>query len=124
MRTRVIVVLLGIALGACQSASMEATFELRDGSISGPSNLLSDVSSFNATNTGELPHTLVVTSNDGTVIAATDLVQPGETMELAVDLHPGMFQVSCRIVAQNDEGQLLDHYELGMRHTVDITATG
>ena len=65
--------------------------------------------------------TLEVTTNEGEVIAATDLIQPGHTTTLAVDLQPGTYQVSCRIVAENDEGQLIDHYELGMRHTVNVT---
>lgn len=114
------VLLLVLALSACQTGSAETVFELRDGSIEGPSNLTSDVTSLTATNTGERPHTLVVTANDGTVIAATDLVQPGETVDLNVELYPGMFQVSCRIVAQTDDGTIVDHYELGMRKTVDV----
>ena len=117
-----IAAILGLvtAISACQPAADEAVFELADGSISGPSRVVSDLNSFMATNTGMLAHTMVVTANDGRVLAATYLIQPGETAAIEVDLDPGMFQVSCRIVAQGDDGDLMDHYELGMRLSLDV----
>ncbi|MDX1469464.1 MAG: hypothetical protein R3258_08980 [Acidimicrobiia bacterium] len=119
---RRVATILGLValISACQPATDEALFELADGSISGPSRVVSDVNTFTASNTGNLAHTMVVTANDGRVIAATDLIQPGETAALEVDLDPGMFQVSCRIVAQGDDGELMDHYELGMRLSLDV----
>lgn len=124
MRRIAALLILGGALTSCTTAVTDAHFELLDGSIVGPQRLLSDTAMFTATNAGELPHTLVVTTNDGTVVAATDVVQPGETVDLAVSLSPGTFQVSCRIVAQGEDGELMDHYELGMRQTVIVSATG
>lgn len=123
MRRLATLTALAIAISACQSAGDGAVFDLRDGSISGPSRVTGDVTEFTASNTGTFPHTMVVTANDGRVIAATDLIQPGETVALEVDLYPGMFQVSCRIVAQGDDGELIDHYELGMRQSVDVVGS-
>ncbi len=122
MRKRAALLALGIAVAGCTAPATDAAFVLYDGSIEGPSHLTSDLSVFTAINSGERPHTLVVTTNDGSVVAASDLIQPGETARLAVELRPGVFQVSCRIVVENDDGELIDHYELGMRHTVNVTA--
>lgn len=72
------------------------------------------------TNTGEFGHTLVVTTQMGEVIAATDVVPGGESAELAVDLAPGTYEFTCRIVSQLDDGTLLDHYQAGMHTTVTV----
>lgn len=73
------------------------------------------------TNTGRFAHTLVVTTDSGRVITATDLIQSGESVDLVVDLAPGTYQFTCRIVAQMDDGSLLDHYEAGMNTMVTVT---
>ena len=39
---------------------------------------------------------------------------------MSVDLPVWMFQITCRIVAQTEEGRLIDHYEAGMNQLVDI----
>jgi uncharacterized cupredoxin-like copper-binding protein len=54
------------------------------------------------------------------VIAATDLVVPGAEATLEVDLQPGTYVFSCRIVSQDDEGNLIDHFESGMHRTVTV----
>jgi hypothetical protein len=37
-----------------------------------------------------------------------------------VSLNSGTYVFSCRIVSQDDEGNLIDHYELGMNRTVTV----
>ena len=65
-------------------------------------------------NQGEIPHTLVVATNDGTVLAASDAVQPQARQTLTVRLQPGTYQLTCRIVFRGDDGLLVDHYQEGM----------
>lgn len=72
------------------------------------------------TNTGRFPHTLVVTTDSGHVVTATDLIASGESIDLVVDLEPGTYHFTCRIVAQLDDGSLLDHYEAGMSTSVTV----
>jgi len=70
-------------------------------------------------NVGELPHTLVVSHASGEVVVASDIVQPGESSAFTVTLDPGEYEFTCRIVAEFD-GQLVDHYELGMVISVTV----
>jgi hypothetical protein len=73
-----------------------------------------DAVSLAVENAGEFAHTLVVTRRDGSAVAATATVPPGSTAELVLDLEPGKYQVSCRIVVQLADGTIIDHYEQGM----------
>jgi small subunit ribosomal protein S19 len=61
-----------------------------------------------------------VTDSSGGVVAATPLVQPGETAALEVDLAPGRYSFTCRIVAEDPDGNIVDHYEAGMNTLVDV----
>ena len=65
-------------------------------------------------NDGQIPHTLVVASNDGTVLAASEAVQPEARGTLTLRLEPGTYQLTCRIVFRGDDGLLVDHYQEGM----------
>jgi hypothetical protein len=65
-------------------------------------------------NGGEFPHTLVISTREGSVVTATGLIQPGETTRLSVDLPAGSYLFTCRIVTQLDSGELIDHYQEGM----------
>ena len=65
-------------------------------------------------NGGEFAHTMVVTGEDGRAIGATGTIAPGAAADLILDLAPGTYQVSCRIVVQLPDGRILDHYEAGM----------
>ena len=71
-------------------------------------------------NVGELDHTLVVTKADGSPIAATGSVPAGEFATLTVDLAPGTYTFSCRIVVQLPDGTVMDHYQLGMVSTITV----
>jgi hypothetical protein len=54
------------------------------------------------------------------VVAATDLVAPDENARLEVDLAAGVYSFTCRIVAQDSEGALIDHFESGMHASVRV----
>lgn len=72
-------------------------------------------------NVGERTHTLVVTTEDGEVVTSTGLIDSGATDRLNVDLAPGSYQLTCRIVVEGQDGQIFDHFEQGMRETVTVT---
>jgi uncharacterized cupredoxin-like copper-binding protein len=61
-----------------------------------------------------------VTDNEGNVLAATDVVAPGTDATLSVDLQPGAYQVSCRLVGQDGDGNIIDHYENGMFSQLEV----
>jgi hypothetical protein len=111
-----------LLLAACATpAASQADYMLSEGLIDGPDALTrAGAASIHAVNTGEYPHTLVVTDDEGAVIGATGLVEPGAEATLEVGLESGIYVFSCRIVAQDDEGNLIDHYESGMHRTVTV----
>lgn len=73
-------------------------------------------------NYGQYPHTLVVSTVDGAVVAATDLIMAGEERELTIDLAPGEYMFTCRIVNSDGEGGVIDHYQEGMSATVEVVS--
>jgi hypothetical protein len=99
-------------------------FVLSEWAIEGPSRMVAaDAMALNIENQGEFRHTMLVTSETGEVVGATGVVDPGDMVTLAVDLGAGTYSFSCRIVTEDDEGNLSDHYERGMFHTV-VVASG
>ena len=75
-------------------------------------------------NAGEFSHTLVVARADGSAVAATETIAPGSAVELPLDLEPGGYQVSCRIVVQLPDGTIIDHYEQGMLASMTVANPG
>jgi hypothetical protein len=73
-------------------------------------------------NYGEFSHTLVISDASGTVIGATDLIGSGATTVLTVDLLPGSYTFTCRIVKGLDDGTFVDHYQQGMTASVNVAA--
>lgn len=71
-------------------------------------------------NEGEYPHTLVISDAAGHVLFASDVLAPGATMPVGVDLAPGKYTFTCRIVGQDDQGHVVDHYERGMSLDVEV----
>ena len=119
--SRTLVACLLLALAACSgSTASEAGFDLDEWHVAGPGEMAAGTSSVDVSNSGSLPHTLVVTDASGQVVAATDLVGPGDTTELVLDLDPGTYSFTCRIVAQNSDGEIVDHFEAGMNTTVSV----
>jgi hypothetical protein len=96
-------------------------FVLSEWAIEGPSRMVAaDAMALTIENQGEFRHTLLVTSETGEVVGATGVVDSGDVVSLAVDLDAGTYSFSCRIVTEDDEGNLSDHYERGMFHTVVV----
>ncbi len=120
MLRRVLVVMLSVALCACAGSTVEGGFELSEFSIVGPGLLDAGDNTISIANIGLYAHTLVVTDSSGGVVAATPLVQPGETISLEVDLAPGRYSFTCRIVAEAPDGNIVDHYEAGMNTLLDV----
>lgn len=71
-------------------------------------------------NAGEFGHTLVITDEAGSVVAATELIQSGDSLSMPVELDAGRYELTCRIVFETESGDLVDHYERGMRSTVIV----
>lgn len=122
MRRRASLLLTAVVLAACAGdAQTTSGYTLREGAIDGPTRLTAaEATTIDVSNTGEYSHTLVVTDMEGAVMAATGLVGSGEQTALDVDLEPGTYVFSCRIVAEDDEGNLIDHYVQGMHRTVTV----
>ena len=58
---------------------------------------------FEVTNTGDMPHDFVV-EQDGSDVAGTDVLQPGESTTLEVDLEPGDYVFYCSVGAHRAAG--------------------
>lgn len=74
----------------------------------------------NVENEGEYGHTLVITDDGGHVLHAGGVIPPGETAQVSIHLAPGKYSFTCRIVAQDDQGNVIDHYEQGMSAEVVV----
>ena len=71
-------------------------------------------------NQGEFGHTLVIADKTGAVVDATGVIPAGESSVFSVNLEPGTYEFSCRIVVQTGDGTLVDHYHEGMTTTVEV----
>lgn len=120
MRRHLLFLVLLLA-GCSAGSSASSHYELGEFFVSGPSLLSEETGTITMENAGEFPHTLVVTGDNGVVIAASDLVMPGQTSTLDLALDPGIYQFTCRIVGQGPDGELVDHYERGMHTTVTVS---
>lgn len=119
--TLALVVLLVVLPTACDRASNAAAgYDLAEFTISGPTSMSADLDQIEVENYGEFAHTMVITDSNGRVAAASGLIQPGETVHLDIDLSAGTYSFTCRIVAQDGEGNLIDHYEAGMNTLVTV----
>lgn len=119
-------VLFGFVLVACATASAEPVkadhvaldeFTIETGGEAwqaGPIRLSVD-------NVGERDHTLIVSREDGEVVAATDIVEPGDVLEFDVDLGSGTYELTCRIVVEGGNGEIFDHFEQGMHATIEVS---
>lgn len=118
-----LIVLLGL-VGACGSQPVANTeVEIGEFWIS-PADRVLQVGSVEllVENSGEFSHTLVVSDASGTVIGATDLIGPEAESILTVDLLPGSYTFTCRIVKGRDDGTIVDHYQLGMTASIEVSA--
>lgn len=109
-----------LLVAGCGSAAAENGFTLDEGSIDGPDVVQEGSNDLTIRNVGEFNHTLLITDTGGNVIAATEVLPPGTETVLAVELAEGTYQVSCRLVGQDSEGNIIDHYELGMFKQLEV----
>ena len=106
--------LIAVIAASCATPSASGEFVMSEFALSGPGVVAAGEVSFALRNLGEFSHTVLIADEDGSVVAATDVVPPGEEVELDVALEPGEYQVSCRIVIETPDGEIVDHYERGM----------
>lgn len=120
--TRVVVLLgLLVSLAACSSAESDAPIvSMTEFGISVDGAFTGEPVDVAVHNEGEFAHTLVVADADGTVVVATDVIGPGEMAEVGLDLAPGEYEFSCRIVVETGEGHIVDHYGEGMVQRVVV----
>lgn len=116
--------LLITVLGACSEPGVSSSeIEVGEFWISAGDRVLhAGTIDLSIENYGEFPHTLVVSDAAGTVIAATDLIGPDAETALTVNLQPGSYMLTCRIVKGLEDGTVVDHYQEGMATPVDVAA--
>ncbi|HKY48461.1 MAG TPA: hypothetical protein VJQ79_10815 [Acidimicrobiia bacterium] len=122
--TVIALVLLLSLLGGCSSQGVSTTeVEIGEFWISpGDRVLRAGAVDLLVENYGEFPHTLVVSDASGTVVGATDLITSEATTVLTVDLVPGSYTFTCRIVKGLDDGTFVDHFQEGMTASVEVSA--
>jgi hypothetical protein len=69
-------------------------------------------------NSGEFPHTLVAEAPDGAVLAATEVIDPGESTTVDLNLTDADYRFTCRIVTSLEDGTVVDHFAEGMIQTI------
>lgn len=122
MKKLLTVLVVAAAVSACSSSASQATdvvldeFSVLVGAGEWPSGRL-DLAVDNA---GEFAHTLVITSSEGTVLATSAVLEPGEATTMTVELAPGVYHLTCRIVTETPDGEVVDHYEHGMHAAVEV----
>jgi plastocyanin len=116
--------LLMLSLAACGSPGVDSTAVSLGEFWVGPGadRLQAGTVVLTVENYGEFPHTLVISDSSGTVLAATDLVNPEEEVDLTVTLEPGTYSFTCRIVVSLEDGTVIDHYQEGMATSVEVVA--
>jgi uncharacterized cupredoxin-like copper-binding protein len=126
MKRRLILAAAALALVACAgSGAASGEFVLTEFDIDVPStSFQAGTVALPVTNAGEFGHTLVLTGEDGRAIAASETILAGGATELVLDLAPGTYQVSCRIVVQLPDGTIVDHYQAGMVAAFKVTDEG
>lgn len=115
-----------ILIGACggtPSVQGSPTVELNEFSITADGVFEAGHNEITVHNEGNFSHTVVIADKNGTVIDVTGLIAAGESSVFSVDLDPGTYELSCRIVVQTDDGKLIDHYHEGMKTTIQAGDT-
>lgn len=125
MRRIVLGVLLSLAVVSCaqDAATSAAEFTLFEFGIDGSvENLAAGPVTLTVRNSGEFAHTLVVAEHMGAVLTATEVLAAGESVVLDLDLAPGSYEFTCRIVGQREDGSIVDHFEEGMEADIEVLA--
>jgi hypothetical protein len=116
--------MLMLGVVACSASPVEnSQVDLAEFSVTVDEELLqTGLVDLSIENYGQYPHTLVISTIEGSVLAATDLILAGEQRELQIDLAAGEYMFTCRIVNSDGEGGVIDHYQNGMSATVDVVS--
>ncbi len=124
MKRRRVPVLVLLLLSGCSVAAVsETSVALNEFSVTPMADRLkAGTVDLSVSNSGEFPHTLVVSDSAGTVVAATAVIPPGEASSLSIDLQPGAYMLTCRIVGQSDSGEIIDHYQRGMAARINVSS--
>lgn len=122
MRRTMIGTLLVLSFTACSTSAADVTdVTLEEFSIGvGDPHWRAGPLTLDVDNAGRFAHTLVVTSSEGTVVEMSPVLEPGEHTTMQLDLAPGTYHLTCRIVAETPDGEVVDHYEHGMHTTVTV----
>ena len=113
-----------LTLTACLPASsVDSSVTLREFEVEVAERLRPGTLTLQVANEGEFAHTLVVSTVEGTVVGSTAVLPPGATASLRLDLEPGKYQLTCRIVVEIPDGSIVDHYAEGMAATVTVPQT-
>lgn len=121
MRRSLVLAVTALLLCGCASEATDTDYRLVEYSIDGPARLPAGESQVVVTNSGDYPHTLVVTDSHGEVVLASSLIDAGATVELPIELKAGRYSFTCRIVAEDGEGNIIDHYQAGMSSLVEVS---
>jgi hypothetical protein len=121
---RLVWLMLMLGVVACSASPVEnSQVDLAEFSVTVDEELLqTGLVDLSIENYGQYPHTLVISTIEGSVLAATDLILAGEQRELQIDLAPGEYMFTCRIVNSDGEGGVIDHYQNGMSATVEVVS--
>lgn len=111
---RLICAVVMAATACTPTASPNGQVALTEFSIETPQRFQAGQVGLEIVNQGEFGHTLVVSTPDGTVVGSTDVLRPGGEGVLDVQLAPGEYVFSCRIVVETPDGEIIDHYARGM----------
>lgn len=113
---------LAVLLTACAAGPQrpDAAVRLTEFGIDVPDTIGAEPVVIPVHNDGEFTHTLVISTLDGDVVTATDVIAPGDSAELDVDLAAGEYRFTCRIVVETESGEIVDHYARGMIADVEV----
>lgn len=120
---RRLAVALLVLVAACQGgvAATEADVQLTEFSITSTAETFgAGEVDLQVRNAGAFRHSLVVTDSDGQVVSAGDVMSPDSSSTLSLDLAPGEYQLTCRIIGQSDDGEVIDHYAEGMQAGITV----
>ena len=121
---KLLILTAALAVAACQGPSASsAEIDLYEFEVEPSiSSFAAGTVTLDVKNEGEYGHTLVITDAGGHVLSAGGVIDPGLTSRVSIDLAAGVYSFTCRIVAQDDDGVVLDHYEQGMSADVVVKA--
>lgn len=121
---KLVILLSALAIASCQGpSSSSAEVDLHEFEVEPSiSRFKAGTITLDVKNEGDYGHTLVITDAGGHVLSAGGVIDPGLTSRVSIDLAAGVYSFTCRIVAQDDDGVVLDHYEQGMSAEVVVRA--